>query len=70
MSAALTAAMPSARTIFDFAKGISRSLEREDTAVVIDPLGLTVGKEQIKFQEKIRDAKNNAGEILLTLGLP
>jgi len=45
-------------------------LEREDTAVVIDPLGLTVGKEQIKFQEKIRDAKNNAGEILLTLGLP
>jgi hypothetical protein len=37
--------------------------------VVIDPLGLTVGKEQMKIREKISDIKNNAGEILLTLGL-
>jgi hypothetical protein len=44
VSAALTAAMPSARTIFGFAKGISRSQERKITVAVIDPLGLTVGK--------------------------
>jgi hypothetical protein len=49
LSAALTATMPSARTIFGFAKGISRSQEMKITGVVIDPLGLTAGKEQEKF---------------------